>query len=138
MRNLLVPLCGRTGGGRVRACWFYMPSLSTPFRSATIINWQWFGRTSYAYRSPSWSFKTSPYCTEFYFKQLTFYQAVDGIYSSYFIHIRTSSLLGSMRCCVLILISIQNNTRGELYENSNIQHVCCTTFTYFICLFFYR
>ncbi len=21
-KNLLVPLCGRTGGGRVRACWF--------------------------------------------------------------------------------------------------------------------
>ena len=56
MWNLLVPLCGRTGGGRVRACWFYMPSLSTPFRSATIINWQWFGRTSIAYRSQSWLF----------------------------------------------------------------------------------
>ncbi len=56
MWNLLVPLCGRTGGGRVRACWFYMPSLSTPFRSATIINWQWFGRTSNAYRSQSWLF----------------------------------------------------------------------------------
>ena len=54
VRNLLVPLCGRTGGGRVRACWFYMPSLSTPFRSATIINWQWFGRTSNAYRSQPW------------------------------------------------------------------------------------
>ena len=53
-KNLLVPLCGRTGGGRVRACWFCMSSLSTPFRSATIINWQWFGRTSYTYRSRSW------------------------------------------------------------------------------------
>ena len=36
-KNLLVPLCGRTGGGRVRACWFCMSSLLTPFRSATII-----------------------------------------------------------------------------------------------------
>ena len=138
VRNLLVPLCGRTGGGRVRACWFYMPSLSTPFRSATIINWQWFGRASITSRSPSWSFNSSPYCTEFNFKQLTFHQAVDGIYSSHFIYIRTSSLLGSRRRCVLNFnFNTEQYPRGVLYENSNIQHACCMSFTYFICLFIY-
>lgn len=39
--------CGRTGGGRLVRAGSLDPSLSTPSRSATIINWQWFGRTSY-------------------------------------------------------------------------------------------
>ena len=38
---------GRTGGGRFMRAGSLDPSLSTPSRSATIINWQWFGRTSY-------------------------------------------------------------------------------------------